>query len=189
MELFSNIRYGVGRWVLRKNLKNLQRTKRVFNLSTARKIGILFNGTREEHFNHVLEFHKFLKERGINTLVLGYVNAKDLPDKYLFKKDFYFFMKKDLNWYYRPVSEDAGKFITSNFDILIDLNMDRNFPCQFLVALSHAHLKVGRFTDKEQYYDLMIHIEKGKKIDYFIDQVKHYLEVINRPELSSTMLY
>lgn len=183
------MRHGIGRLLLRRNLRNLQRTKRVYNLSTARKIGILFNASREEHFDHVLDFHKFLKEKGINTHVFGYVNAKELPDKYLFKKDFYFFQKKDLNWYYRPVSEDAKRFVSSNFDILIDLNMEQNFPSQFLVALSHAHLKVGRFTDKEDYYDLMIHIEKGKKIDFFIEQVKHYLEVINRPELSSTMFH
>lgn len=188
MELFSNIRYGIGRWVLRKNLKKLQRTKRVYNLTTARKIGILFDGTREENFDRVLEFYKFLKEKGINTHVLGYVHAKDLPDKYLFKKDFYFILRKNINWYYRPVSEDVEKFVNSNFDILIDLNLVEKFPCQFLIAISHAHFKVGKFTSTEGFYDLMIHIDKGKKIDYFIEQIKHYLEVINRPELSSTLL-
>ena len=187
--MFSNIRHGIGKWVLRRNLKSLQRTKRVYNLTTARKIGILFDGTNHKDFDRILEFYKFLKDKMINIHVLGYVNAKDVPDKYLFKKDFYFILKKNLNWYYKPVSEEAEKFVTSSFDILIDLNLKENFPCQFIVGLSHAHFKVGKFTSKKEFYDLMIHIDKGRKIDYFIEQVKHYLEVINRPELSSTMLY
>ena len=98
-------------------------------------------------------------------------------------------MRKSLNWYYKPVSEEAEKFVASSFDILIDLNLKENFPCKFLIALSPAHFKVGRFSDREEYYDLMIHIDKERKIDYFIDQVTHYLDVINRPELSSTILY
>ncbi len=186
--MFSNIRHGVGNWVLRKNLKNHQRTKRVYNLTAARKIGILFDGTNHEDFDRVMEFYKFLKEKYINTHVLGYVIANDLPDKYLFKKDFNFILKKNLNWYYKPVSEEADKFINSNFDIMIDFTLKENFPCKYILALSRAHFKVGRFTSAEEFYDLMIHIDKGKGIDYFIDQVKHYLEVINRPELSSTLL-
>ncbi len=160
----------------------------VYNFTTARKIGILFDGTNNEDFDWVLEFYKFLKERYLNTHVLGYVNAKELPDKYLFKKGFNYVLKKNLNWYYKPISEEAEKFMTSNFDILIDCTMKENFPCKYLVALSRAHFKVGRFAGDEEFYDLMIQIDEGKRIDYFIDQVKHYLEVINRPELSSTLL-
>lgn len=186
--MFSNIRHWIGRLVLQKSLKNQQRTKKVFNLTTARRIGIIFNGTREDHFDQVMEFHKFLKLKGINTHVLGYVDAKDVPDKYLFKKDFYFLLKKHLNWYYKPVSEEAEKFLQGNFDILIDLNLDENFPCQFIAAISSAHFKVGRFTDSESFYDLMINISKVKKIEYFIEQTKHYLELINRPDLSATGL-
>ena len=189
MELFSNIRHRIGRIVLHKNLKKLQRTKKVYNFISARRIGILFNGTREEHFDQVIEFYKSLRMKGINTHAIGYVEAKDVPDKYLFKKDFHFILKKDVNWYYRPISEEVEKFIQGNFDILIDLNLKEEFPCQFLVGLSNAHFKVGRFTDKEGFYDLMIQIDKGKKIDFFIEQVKHYLELINRPELSSTILH
>lgn len=187
--MFSNIRYRIGRYILYKSLKNLQRTKKVYNLISARRIGILFNGTREEHFDQVMEFYKFLRMKGINTHVVGYVDAKDVPDKYLFKKDFNFFLRKDVNWYYKPVTVETEKFIQGNFDILIDLNLEEKFPCQFLVALSNAHFKVGKFTDKEGFYDLMIHIDKVKKIDFFIEQTKHYLELINRPELSSTILH
>jgi hypothetical protein len=186
--MFSKIRCKVGRLAIRKSLKNLQRTKKVYNLTTARRIGILFNATDDHHFDQVMEFYKFLKLKGIVTHVIGFVDAKDVPDKYLFKKDFHFFLKKHLSWYYRPLSDEAEKFLQGNFDILIDLNLDDNFPCQFLVALSPAHFKVGRYTDSEGFYDLMIDIGKGKKIDYFIDQTKHYLELINRPDLAASVL-
>ena len=87
--------------------------------------------------------------------------------------------------------KEAGIRLQTRFgqNFLIDLNLQENFPCQFLVALSPAHLKVGKFTNSEGFYDLMINIDKGKKIDYFIEQTKHYLELINRPELASSVMH
>lgn len=181
MEIFSNIRHTIGSLILHKRLKKLQRSKKVYNLFTARRIGILFDGTEGESFDRVMEFYKFLRLKGINTYVLGYVNARDVPDKYLFKKNFNFILRKNLNWWYLPLGEEVEKFIRESFDILIDLTLEDIFPCRFILALSPAHFKVGKLSNKNEYYDLMIKIDSGKKIDYFIEQTRHYLEMINRP--------
>ena len=89
MEFFTNIKLHVGRYLLHKKLKTIRRFKKVHNLISAKYIGILFDATDEKHFDHVQDFYKFLRLMGIEVKVLGFVNDKDVPDKYLFKKDFF----------------------------------------------------------------------------------------------------
>lgn len=186
--MLTKIKSGMANYILRKRLKLHQRRKKVYNLQSARRIGILFDATDEKEFDHVMEFYKYLKLKGIVVFVLGYVNDKDVPDKYLFKKNFNFFLRKNLNWYHRPVSHESERFIKENFDILIDLNLRDCFPCQYIIALSPAHFKVGKYSERASYYDLMIDIKKENNIYFLIEQTKHYLEVINRPELSPNIM-
>ena len=184
MEFLTNIRLHVGRYVLHKKLKTLRRFKKVHNLKSAKYIGILFDATDEKHFDHIQDFYKFLRLMGIEVKVLGFVNDRDVPDKYLFKKDFFFFFRKSLNWYKKPVNDEVERFIHEKFDILIDLSLENHFAFGYIVGLSPAQFKVGRVTTEPSYYDFMINIQKKKEVYYFIEQTKHYLEVINRPELS-----
>ena len=87
MKFFSNIKLRIGNYVIHKNRKNLRRFKKVHNFKSAKYIGILFDATDKKHFDYVQDFYKFLRLRGIEVMVLGFVNHKDVPDKYLFKKD------------------------------------------------------------------------------------------------------
>ena len=43
--------------------------------------------------------------------------------------------------------------------------------------LSRAKYKIGQYTE-DDIYDLMIDIGKEKKLDYFCEQVRHYLGII-----------
>ena len=184
MELISDIKQLIGQYVLNKNRKKFRRFKKVYNFKSAKYIGILFDATDEKHFDYVQDLYKFLRLTGIEVKVLGFVNDKDVPDKYLFKKDFFFFLRKSLNWYKKPINEEVEKFIHEKFDILIDLNLENHFAFRYIVGLSPAQFKVGRATKEPNYYDFMINIQKKKEVYYFIEQTRHYLEVINRPELS-----
>ncbi len=184
MELFSNMRTRVGAWSLRKTVNSRKRHKKVFNLHTARSIGILYDATNHNYFEPVLKFAKELKDNNSEVSVLGFINSKDVPDKYLFKKGYAYFNKSEMNWYYKPTSEDAISFMNLKLDILIDLNLERSLLFDFIVATSLARFKVGRYRKDCKYYDFMIQIKNDPTFEYFIQQVKHYLEMINRPELS-----
>lgn len=188
MEIFSKLGSGTGKMVLRKMLKTRKRHKKVFNLKTARSIGILFDATNINHFEAVYELYKDLLKDHEEIFVLGFVNANDIPDQYLFKKNFSFFTKKEVNWYFKPKNQDALRFTDKRYDILINLNLTYNLLFDFIIALSLARFKVGRYCREENYYDFMISIEKEPTFEYFIQQVKHYLEMINRPELSTNFI-
>jgi len=181
---FSKIQLIVGNYVLKKKLKQLRRLKRVYNLKTAKRIGIVFNATKQDDYRQVSGFVKDIQNIGIEVKVLGYVNDKDVPNEYLFKKNFSYFLKKSINWYGKPVNPEVEKFLKEKFDIVIDFSLDNDYIFNYIIALSPSRFKVGKFKEPNKHYDLMIKINKDKDLQYFIEQARHYLEMINRPELS-----
>jgi len=184
VNIFSKIQFFVGDFVLKKKLKHLRRTKKVHNLKTAKRIGIVFNATKQEDYRQVTGFVKDIQGKGIEVKVLGFVNDKDVPNEYLFKRNFSYFLKKSLNWYRKPVNPEVEKFLKEKFDILIDFSLDNDYLFNYIIALSPSRFKVGKFKEPNNHYDFMIKINKDKDLKYLIEQARHYLEMINRPELA-----
>ena len=160
------------------------RKRQVFNLKTGRTIGIVFDATDPKDFDLILEFHMNLLKKGRKVTILGFVNAKEVPAHYLFRKNFIFFTKKMLNWYGRPQPEEVIKFIKYPFDILIDLSLKDHFVFDYIRGASPARFKVSRYRDGDKYADMMFSLEEDDTLEYFIQVVTSYLETINRPELA-----
>ncbi|MGC9471092.1 MAG: DUF6913 domain-containing protein [Bacteroidales bacterium] len=179
--MFAGLKNEIAHWTLQKNLRHLRRTRKVHNLDTANSAGILFDASNTKHFDSVQAFYQDLGKHLSEIRVLGYFQGKELPDPYLFKKNYTFFQKKDLNWYRKPVKPEVETFIKRPFDILIDLSMSDDYLFQYIVAMSAARMKVGHYPRGRHYYDLMIQVEKNPSIDYLIEQVMHYLGTINKP--------
>jgi hypothetical protein len=96
-------------------------------------------------------------------------------------QDFDFFTREDFNWYYKPQGRKVAGFISESFDILIDLRLSKFTPLLFIVALSRAHFKVGRYrTDFKEFYDLMIDVDDNSDLTYFTEQILHYLSMLNQ---------
>lgn len=188
MNIYTKIQTVTGNIVLRKKLKLKKRYKQVYNLKTAKRLGIVFDATEKKNYEHVSGFVKDIRLKGIEVKVLGYVEKSDVPDEYLMKKNFSYFLKKSVNWYHKPVNPDVEKFLKDKFDILIDLSLCNDYLFKYIVALSPSRFKVGKFDENNDYYDLMIKLEKDKETKYFIEQVRHYLEVINRPDLTDNLV-
>ncbi len=159
MKLPERIKTAIGIRMLEKKLKNRHRSVAVCNIQLARKVGIVYNATEFVSFEIIKDFAKQLSQHSEVT-ILGYVNSKKLIDHYLYRKGFDFFSRNDLNWYYKPVSEVTESFIRKDFDILIDLSLEKYYPLQYIVALSPAAFKVGKFSSDDKWLDLMIDMEK-----------------------------
>ncbi|MCH7658583.1 MAG: hypothetical protein IIB05_09740 [Bacteroidetes bacterium] len=186
MKIFLKLQLAFGDFVLKRKLKHFRRIIKVHNFKTAKRIGIIFNATKQEDYRQVSGFIKDILEIGIGmeVKVLGFVNNKDVPNEYLLKKNFSYFLKRSLNWYRKPVNSEVERFLTEKFDILIDFSLNNDYLFNYIMALSPSRFKVGKFREPNNYYDFMISINKDKDLKYFIEQVRHYLEMINRPELS-----
>ena len=82
------------------------------------------------------------------------------------KLDSGFFCKSDLNWYGRPTNE-VQQFIESDFDILIDLELEPVLALKYILKSSNAKMKVGpEQIDFPSDYDINIGIAPiSKAID------------------------
>jgi len=185
MKLFSNLRSGITNLVIKRLLRTRKRHKKVYNLSTARSIGIVFDGTNPKNFDGVFDFYKKLKiQTGIRLSVLGYINPDSVPNKFLIRNDVSFFSTNDVNWYYKPGGQDVVKFCNDKLDILINLDLNRQKPINFISSVSIARFKVGRYHSESKFNDFSIRIDSEPTLEFFIQQVEHYLELINRPDLA-----
>ncbi len=163
MKFAERFKKNYGLRVLNKKLRNIKREVKVCNISNARHVGIIYNATEFVSFEIIKDFAKDLAQQKINLSILGYVDSKKLIDHYLYRKGFDFFSRNDLNWFYKPKSEIIDTFIEQPFDILINLSLEHYYPIQYIVALSKAGFKVGRYSPDESYLDMMIDIEKEKQ--------------------------
>lgn len=175
------MRLTVGSYFLNKEVRIRKREVQSLGLEQARSIGILFNAKDEHTFKLIREFADELRGGGLRTIkALGFVPKKEVAAFLQASQDFDFFSREDFNWYYKPQGRKTVGFISEDFDILIDLRLERFTPLLFIVGLSRAHFKVGRYAHKfKEFYDLMIDVEDDNDLGYFISQIKHYLNMIH----------
>ena len=162
--MLNDTRAYIGRKVLERKLRHLNRNIRVCNINDAKNVGIIFNATHLVSFEIIKNFMKDLSVKKTNVTALGYVHSKKLIDHYLYRKGFIFFTRSNLNWYKRPLKDSVDDFIRKPFDILINLCLEDYYPIQYIVALSAATFKVGKYFKEPHYLDFMIDTEKEKQI-------------------------
>ncbi|MBT4344828.1 MAG: hypothetical protein HOD68_02060 [Flavobacteriales bacterium] len=180
MQFIEDIKKKVGKWVFKRELKINKRRKEVCNLESAKSIGILYDASSEEQINLVRPFVSFFFDLKKDVKALGFVNAKELSYCHVPKLQYDFFYKKDLNWYYKPQNYIIDNFIKKEHDILINLTDSSVIPIKYLVASSLAHFKIGIYEENYQIYDLMISLTDDRSQQKLMDEIKHYINLINK---------
>jgi len=178
--MFKSLKYKYGHIVLSRKKKKIKRERGIYNFDTAKTCGIIFNASSQETYDKAKQFIDFLKTKEINVVAIGFVDSKEVKDFYRETIHFKFFSRKNINWYGKPKNENVDDFINKKFDLLIDLSLANDFPLEYIAAMSMAKFKVGRFTSEQGDYDFMIDINKNKTHDFLIEQIRHYLENLNK---------
>lgn len=179
MKFIDDLKNTIGRNALKSRVKSVNRQMRAFNIKDVRTAGIILNASDIKTFELAQNFYKYLKSLNIDTWSLGYADDENVIKAYSYQIGMNHFTKKHLNWYNKPSNSSADQFIEKEFDLLVDLTMEEFFPLYYILGASKAKFKVGKFYENNSYYDLMIDIDKSKKMDFFIEQIKHYLSLIN----------
>lgn len=177
--MFNKLKLKVGHRRLRKALKGIKRNRLVYNLDTARTIGVLFNATSEEVYHHVANFSNQLLGRNLQVEMLAFFAGKEVPNSYLANPKLKLFTKRELNWYRKPCVPHVDEFIDKEFDILIDLSMEELFPLKWIATLSKSKFKVGNLSYYGTPNDMIINLKPNNDIEYLLSQVIHYLQLIN----------
>jgi len=182
MEMFKDFRLSRGKSVLRKRQAKLKRTRFTNNISQAKTMGVVWDASNPDDFQALSQFHQKMAERNIDVKIIGFFPGKELPAKLTAIMYLTCFKKDDLNFFYKPVAQEAGQFIHTRFDILIDINFNKIFPLTFISSLSLAGFKVGVFDNNglESPFDLMMEFNKVTDIKTYLTEVINYLELINK---------
>ena len=181
MELFVGTRHKIANLILSKKTARIKRRVHYSNMKSIRKIGIVWDASKSEDFTSLSKFHQRMHERNIDVKIIGYWAGDELPDRLTAIRFLSCIRKKELSFFYKPVSEESDAFINTNFDVLIDVNFDKKFPLYYISSLSTASFKVGLFDSENNtsIFDLMMELKKPVHVWNYLDQVVHYLEMIN----------
>lgn len=177
--MFRKLRESIGTGNIKKKSAKIKRDRVVHNFKTARSASILFDANENESFTHIRQFKSFLEKQNIKTELLGYVDEDEIPDDLLLWEHCHVYCKKDLTFLYKIKQDLTKDFLDNSFDILFDLSLNDHLPLVSLSSLSKSKFKVGRYKETFNDYDLMINIDKNKRIDYFIEQIKNYVSILN----------
>ncbi len=180
MQFIEDLKQKIGQWVFLRELKSNKRLKEVSNLEKAKSVGILYDATNIEQIRKIEPFVKYFFDLRKEVKALGYVNMKSLDNCHIPRLNYDFFYKKDLNWYYKPQNYIIDNFIKKEYDILINLSDSSCIPIKYLVASSIAHFKIGQFEEGYEIYDLMIKLNRKKRQERLMEEIKHYLNLINK---------
>jgi hypothetical protein len=181
MEMFKNIRLNRGKAILARKMAKMKRNRFMGNIINAKTIGLVWDATNPDDLAILSQFYQKMSERNIDVKILGYFPGKYLPDKLTAIRYMTCLKKEDINITYRPLSTEAGTFINTRFDILIDINFKDLFPLRYISYLSIAGFKVGIFGNgrEDSPFDLMMEFNNNIDLNIYLTQVIYYLEMIN----------
>lgn len=184
MSINKNIRSKIANYLFLREMQHHKRTHKSVPFTEAKKIGILYDSTNEREYEIVKKFVKDIRAQQKDVLALGYYDSKELPSTRFAKLGLDFFTKKSLNWYMKPHHPLINNFINADFDILINLNIEKSFPLKYISARTKAKFKIGKYDKKNApYCDMMIQTEESISLGKFIEQVLHYLNLLRNDHL------
>ena len=180
MKPIKNIQERLGILSLKKKKKKLQRTVKVFSIEKASSIGVLYDATNRNDYEIAKKLVQYFKEERKEVMSLGYIKSKTSSELVTPHLNFSFFDNSHLSKRMIPKGNDVEQFIQTPYSILIDLNIHKSFPIEYICSLSRAKFKVGaKGNYRDEVCDMTIDINQDKRIEYLIIQIKHYLKMLN----------
>lgn len=154
---------------------NAKITREMINIKHANRIGILFNASSADDIITVTKYAESLSNDDKDISILAFQNNKNKETD-----DPRFINQLNVNWFHIPSSEKIDNFHKMKFDILICAFVDECLPLEYIAATSDAKFRVGAFSDaKTNYFELMINTQKDHTLKYLLEQINHFLQVIN----------
>lgn len=179
MSLKSIIKINFGNQLLKKRVKKIVRVKKFSNFETAKNVAVLFDATNLDNYTTTRFLAKYLIDNKIKFKGLGFVKSYDVQEQPLPYSGITFFSENDFSITGAVSNNLLKEFIKTEFDLLIDLHQKPNYFIDVINALSVAKMKLGLKHNDKGFYDFMINLNQEEtNSEAFIEQIKHYLNII-----------
>ncbi len=156
-----------------------RRNARIQTFSDSKSVGILWNPVDEGSIEAYEILRKLLKDKGIKATGLGHIKSKDEKETFATVVHSGLSNNSNVSWSGRPKGGDGLQFLQGEFDILIDLSIQKVLALQYILVHSTAAFKVGWESSEYNYYDLNIDVKENPQCRYLMEQIVYYLENIN----------
>jgi hypothetical protein len=154
--------------------------KKHVDFKKVRTVGVLFLLEDEPKFKQLDHLAKKLESQGKDVKMIGLFEGKVIPNFFIQKLKIDLFTKKDLNLFDFPKGEKVSEFIDCPFDLLLDFTENDILPMDYILGLSRAGFKAGRFrNDMVKVLDLMIKKPDDMDFDAFINSMIGYISIFN----------
>lgn len=182
MNFFSDLKDKIGGFILNNKIKKHKRETVFNNFKTAKSVAILFNAAQQDTYLAARNFIADLRKRDLYIKALGHVNTTEAIEYFDPTKhdNIQFFSIKNNNWHNMPLAPCIKEFLRDDYDILINLCMEDSMPILYITGLCSAGLKIGKGESGNEIYDISIDVKEGNTPEYFIDQIEHYLSVLQK---------
>ena len=184
--MFGKLKYKSGLKAIDALQKKTPRKKFIYNFTTARKVGVVFEGSITGMPEELKAFMQYLKTLNLDVYAIGYVDIKELTVGLEQHPTVNFFSKKELKWNGIPNCPHVNEFDGIRLDILIDFSRRELMPLRCVTALAHASFKVGFINYFNSPFDFVLSVKDSEPLSYIIEQAKHYLTAINNRHYHST---
>ncbi|HOW24959.1 MAG TPA: hypothetical protein PK711_04750 [Bacteroidales bacterium] len=183
LPLLNRLRQFIWTAQFRRELSLIKRRRKYISLMEAENIGILYDASEEKNYILVYTFVRTLMEQQKKVKALGFVNSNIIPHYCHPRLSFDYFTLKDLNWYKKPVGHFVKDFISNEFDMIINLDVNNLNQLTYITGVSIAHFKVGRYLDRNKdCFDLMIDLKEPSSIEILLKEINHYLTILRPPD-------
>ena len=180
MNIVQKIGWKAGRYFLKGEMKNLRKQTVAVGFDDSAKIGILYDASVKDNYEAVKNFVRRIRNLQKDVKSLGFINSRTLPGDQFIKLGMDFFTLADVNWHYKPSGKVTSNFMKEDFDVVINFSMDECLPLEYISVFSKTKFRIGKYSERnKQFYDFMIDLKTGDSIAKFVNDVEHYLQVIN----------
>lgn len=180
LEFIKNIR----RKQILRDLKNVERDKKIENIEEIRSIGLICRLDNEQNWNVLHHFAKVMENQGksVNIMALLMQNQQ-LNFVVTHQATYICRTNTDFNFWGLPNSEVIRPFVDKHYDLLIDTIGEENFFSQYIALRTEADLKVVYATpaeDPTEVFDLIIRGDGQVELKGFFNNVIEYLGMIKK---------
>ena len=174
----------IRRWILHffinREIRRNTRVRKHVDFMEIQTVGVLFLLEDEKKFIQLDRVIKKLVQQGKRVKMIGFFPEKIIPNFYTQKLKIDIFTRKDMNLLGFPKKEEVKVFIKRNFDLLIDCTENDLLPMDYILGMSNAGFKAGRYREgMVKVLDVMIKKPEGMDFESFINSMIDYLSILN----------